>query len=94
MAAWIVGKITIGDEALWSRYLAGAAGTFRISGSEVVVRGSEPVALTSRADGDRVVVAHFADMSAKRRCHDLAAYLALVALRARAADVVLTAQSD
>jgi uncharacterized protein (DUF1330 family) len=94
MAAWIVGTITVRDEALWQRYLAGVAQTFRLHGGEVVFRGAEPVALAGRTHGDRVVVARFADLAALRRWHDSAQYQALVPLRDRAADVVLTAYRD
>jgi uncharacterized protein (DUF1330 family) len=94
VAAFIVGTITVRDEVLWRRYLAGVAETFRMYGGEVVFRGSEPVALAGRAHGERVVVARFADMAALRRWHESAEYQALVPLREAAADVVLTAYRD
>jgi uncharacterized protein (DUF1330 family) len=94
VAAFIVGTITIRDEALWQRYLAGVAETFRMYGGEVVFRGSAPVALAGRAHGERVVVARFADVAALRRWHDSAEYQSLVPLREAAADVVLTAYGD
>jgi uncharacterized protein (DUF1330 family) len=94
VAAFIVGTITVRDEALWQRYLAGVAETLRMYGGEAVFRGSAPVALAGRAHGERVVVARFADMAALRRWHESAEYQALVPLRDRAAEVVLTAYQD
>jgi len=94
MAAYIVGTITIRDEALWSRYVAGVAETFRPHGGELVFRAKGPVSLAGQAHGNRVVVARFSDMEALRRWHDSPEYQALIPLRDAAADVVLTAYRD
>lgn len=94
MAAWIVGTITVRDEALWVRYLDGVAETFRLYGGEVLLRARSPVSLAGSAHGERVVVARFADMAALRRWFDSAEYQALIPLRDAAAEVVLTAYGD
>ena len=94
MAACIVGTITVRDEALWARYLAGVAETFRRYGGEVLLRARSPVPLSGKAHGERVVVARFADMAALRRWFDSPEYQELIPLRDAAADVVLTAYED
>jgi len=94
VAAYIVGTITVRDEVLWKRYVAGVAETFTQYGGEAVFRGTTPVALAGHAHGDRVVVARFADLAALRRWHDSPEYQALVPLRDLAAEVVLTAYQD
>jgi len=94
VAAFIVGTITIRDEALWRQYVAGVAGTFERYGGEPVFRGASPLRLAGSSHGERVVVARFADLDALRRWHDSPEYQALVPLRDRAAEVVLTAYLD
>jgi uncharacterized protein (DUF1330 family) len=94
MPVWIVATITIHDEALWSRYVAGVAATFGPYGGELLLRAAKAVPLAGQAHGDRVVVARLADMDALRRWHDSAEYQALIALRDAAADVVLTDYQD
>jgi len=94
MSAFIVGTIAVRDPALWSRYVAGVAETFRLYGGELLFRATMPVTLAGRSHGDRVVVARFADMDALRRWFESPEYQALIPLRDSAADVVLTAYQD
>jgi len=94
MAAYLIGTIAVRDEALWARYLAGVAETFRRHDGEVMLRAAGPVPLAGRAHGERVVVARFESMAALRRWFDSTEYQALIALRDAAADVVLTAYDD
>jgi uncharacterized protein (DUF1330 family) len=94
MPAYIVGTITVRDEASWARYLAGVAETFRRYDGEVLLRAAGPVPLAGRVHGERVVVARFASMAGLRRWFDSPEYQALIALRDAAADVVLTAYED
>lgn len=94
MSAYIVGTITVRDEARWARYVEAVAGTFERFGGEVMLRAGAPVSLAGRAHGSRVVVARFADMAALRRWFDSAEYQSLIPLRDAAADVVLTAYVD
>jgi len=91
MSACIVGTITVRDEALWARYVAGVAETFRLYDGELVLRAGSALPLAGRAHGERVVVARFASMAALRRWFDSPEYQALIPLRDAAADVVLTA---
>lgn len=94
MAAYLIGTIAVCDEALWARYLAGVAETFRRHGGEVLLRAAGPVPLAGRAPGERVVVVRFESMASLRRWFDSTEYQALIALRDAAADVVLTAYED
>jgi uncharacterized protein (DUF1330 family) len=94
MSAYIVGAITVRDEASWARYLAGVAETFRRYDGEVLLRAAGPVPLAGRVHGERVVVARFASMAGLRRWFDSPEYQALIPLRDAAADVVLTAYED
>jgi uncharacterized protein (DUF1330 family) len=91
MPAYIVGTITIRDEALWARYVAGVAETFGRYDGELIFRAAAALPLSGRAHGERVVVARFASLAALRRWFDSPEYQALIPLRDAAADVVLTA---
>jgi uncharacterized protein (DUF1330 family) len=94
MAAYLVGHITVRDEALWQRYVGQVGATIAAGGGTLVLRGELAEALAGEAPGRRIVVARFADMAALRAWHDSPAYQALVPLRQAAADVLLAGYRD
>ncbi len=91
MAAYLVGQIRLRDPDLWKRYIAGVAESLAPFQAEVVFRGRRVRDLAGVQERKRVVVIRFADLDELNRWHDSDAYQALVPLRDRAADVLITA---
>lgn len=91
MPAHLVGIIRAANPDAWQRYVKQVGATFAPHEGKVLFRGAKPIELNGRAHGERIVVAEFPDLEALRRWHDSAEYRALIALRDRGADVVLTA---
>lgn len=91
MAAYLVGQVRLRDPELWKRYVAGVAESLAPYDAEVVFRGRRARDLAGEQTRKRVVVIRFTDMDELDRWHDSEAYQALVPLRDRAADVLITA---
>lgn len=98
MSTYCIGTITIKDHTAWAEYRAAVGATITAHGGRVLFRGVSPAsfggaapsAFSGTADNDAVVVLVFESADAARRWHDSAAYQALIPLRDRGADVVLT----
>jgi uncharacterized protein (DUF1330 family) len=91
MPAYLVGTIRVTDPEAWQGYVGQVGATFAPHGGKVSFRAKKVGELNGRAHGELIVVAEFPDLAALRRWHDSAEYQALIALRDRGADVVLTA---
>lgn len=91
MSAWLVGQVRVRDEARWERYVAGVAASLEPFAAEVTFRGRHARDLAGTQPRERVVVIRFSDLDELQRWHDSDAYQALVPLRDRAADVLITA---
>ena len=89
--AYLVGQIHVRDPALWEQYKAGVATSLAGFDAELVFRGSRARELAGAQPKELAVVIRFADLDELNRWHDSDAYQALVPLRDRAADVVITA---
>lgn len=94
MPAYIIGTITVRDPEAWKAYVAQVGATFGPFNGRVLFRAEKAAALSGTAHGERVVVAEFPDLDSLRRWHESPQYQALIALRNRGADVVLTAYTD
>lgn len=88
--AYVVGQITVKDEALWTEYRAKVPATLAGWNAEVVFRGHQGKALSGGCPLGDIVVIRFASLADADGWHGSAAYQALIALRTKAADVVLT----
>ena len=91
MPAYLVGQVRLRDPDLWRRYVAGVAESLAPYQAEVVFRGRRARDLAGEQTRKRVVVIRFEDLEELNRWHDSDAYQALVPLRDRAADVLITA---
>ena len=89
--AYLVGQIHVRDPTLWEQYKAGVAASLKGFDAEVVFRGSRARELAGTQPRELAVVIRFADLDELNRWHDSDTYQALVPLRDRAADVVITA---
>lgn len=94
MPAYIIGTITVRDPEAWKAYVEKVGATFDPFNGRVLFRGVKAAALSGTAHGERVVAAEFPDLDSLRRWHDSPQYQALIALRNRGADVVLTAYAE
>ncbi len=91
MAAYLVGHITVKDNDLWQQYVAGVQESLSPYAAKVVFRGQRSAVLAGQHDHDLVVVIEFADQATLNDWFLSAKYQALIPLRDRAADVVITA---
>ncbi len=91
MPAYLVGQVSVRDGELWRRYVAGVADSLAPYRAEVMFRGRRMRELAGEQPRESVVVIRFEDLEELNRWHDSDAYQALVPLRDRAADVLITA---
>jgi uncharacterized protein (DUF1330 family) len=88
--AYVVGQITVKNEALWAEYRSKVPGTLAPWNAELVFRGQQVRALSGECPHADIVVIRFASLADADGWHNSAAYQALIPLRQNAADVVLT----
>lgn len=93
--ALVVGRISIRDAEAWSAYRAQVPGSLEAFGGRILARAAEGILLGGSLAGTAaphpdVVVLQFPDAVQAQAWFDSPRYQALVPLRERAADVVLT----
>ena len=91
MAAYLVGQIHVRDPELWERYVAGVGASLEPFDAELVFRGRREAVLAGETHRELAVVIRFADLATLHAWHASPDYQRLVALRDRAADVVIVA---
>lgn len=89
--AYVVGQVTVKDQAKWAEYRGKVPETFGAWGGEPMFRGKQFAALAGDCPHADVVVLRFPNAEALKGWFDSSAYQALIPLRDAAADVVLTA---
>ncbi len=94
MAAYLIGHIRVKDEALWEEYVKGVAESLRPFETQVVFRGRRVLVLAGEHRCDRAVVIRFRDHGTLEKWFASASYQALIALRDRAADVVIATYEE
>ena len=87
--AYVVGHITVRNEARWAEYRSQVPATLAPWGAELVFRGQQAAALAGGNPHSDIVVIRFPDLAAVKAWHASAAYQALIALRQQAADIDL-----
>jgi uncharacterized protein (DUF1330 family) len=92
--AFVIGRIRVKDAALWTAYRQQVPQTLLAWQGRVLVRGQFAVDFSGEAGHTDTVVIGFPDEAAMRGWHDSPAYQALVPLRLRAAEVVLSGYLD
>ncbi len=90
MAAYLVGHIKVKDQTLWQDYVSGVQDSLAPFAAKVVFRGKLASVLAGKHERDLVVVIEFADLSTLDNWFSSETYQALIPLRDRAADVVIT----
>ena len=89
LSAFVIGHITVKDKSLWGEYRGQVPATLAQWGASLVFRGQRLAVLGGRHEHADTVVIRFPDRAAVEGWFASAAYLALIPLRERAADVVL-----
>jgi uncharacterized protein (DUF1330 family) len=89
MAAYLVGHITVKDNGLWRKYLAGVQESLSPFDAKVVFRGQLAGVLAGDHEHNLVVVIEFPDQSTLNSWYGSEKYQSLIPLRDTAADVVI-----
>jgi uncharacterized protein (DUF1330 family) len=89
-AAYVVGHITVKDEALWAQYRAAVPATLAPWAAELVFRGQRAAQLDGSSPHDDIVVIRFPDLAALESWFASPAYQALIPLRQQAAEIELS----
>jgi uncharacterized protein (DUF1330 family) len=90
MAAYLVGQITVKDDGLWQQYVAGVAESLAPFDSKIIFRGQLEKVLAGEQPHSLVVVIKFPDHATLDAWFTSEKYQALIPVRDRAADVVIT----
>ena len=88
--AYLVGQISVRDEALWRRYVEGVARSLEPFAAEVLFRGRCCAVLAGEQPREQVVVIRFRDRDTLQAWFESPAYQELIPLRDVAADVLIT----
>jgi uncharacterized protein (DUF1330 family) len=89
--AYIVGQVTVKDEAKWAEYRSRVPATLAPWGAELVFRAKQFAVFAGQSAHSDIVVIRFPDAAAANGWHSSPAYQALIPLRTQAADVLLLA---
>mgnify|MGYP001548361674 CR=1 FL=1 len=90
MSAYLIGQIRVKDAPLWQEYVAGVAESLAPFDANILFRGKSSAVLAGENERDLVVVIEFLDRASLDEWFYSAKYQSLIALRDRAADVVIT----
>jgi uncharacterized protein (DUF1330 family) len=90
MAAYLVGNISVKDVGLWQKYVAGVGESLAPFDSRIIFRGQLVRVLAGQQEHDLIVVIEFPDHATLDAWFDSEKYQALIPLRDKAADVVIT----
>jgi uncharacterized protein (DUF1330 family) len=90
MAAYLVGHITVKDDGLWQKYMAGVQESLAPFDCKIIFRGQLDRILAGQHDHNLVVVIEFPDQTTLDNWYDSEKYQSLIPLRDKAADVVIT----
>ena len=89
MTVYVIGNITIKDEAKWVEYRDQVPATLEPWDGEIVLRGNSAEVLDGEYRHTDTVVLRFPNMASAKQWHDSPAYQALVPLRRQSAEVDL-----
>ena len=90
MAAYLIGQINVKDNELWGQYVTGVQESLAPFAAKTIFRGELIAVLAGNQDKDLVVVLEFSDQSILNDWFHSESYQALIPLRDKAADVVIS----
>lgn len=94
MASYLVGHITVKDHDLWQKYVSGVKESLSTFDSKIIFRGKLVSVLAGTHEHDLAVVIEFPDSTTLAGWYNSAKYQALIPIRDRAADVVITTYAE
>ncbi len=94
MAAFIVGTGTIKDQAAFREYSAGVPATFAPFEAEVLTRGFKLRDMTGSGGKEMAMIVRFKDMETLTAWYESDDYQALIPLREKGLDLVITAYEE
>jgi uncharacterized protein (DUF1330 family) len=90
MAAYLVGHITVKNDGLWQKYMAGVKESLAPFDCKIIFRGQLDKILAGQHDHNLVVVIEYPDQTTLDNWYGSEKYQSLIPLRDKAADVVIT----
>ena len=90
MAAYLVGHITVKNDGLWQKYMAGVQESLAPFDCKIIFRGQLDRILAGQHDHNLVVVIEYPDQTTLDNWYGSEKYQSLIPLRDKAADVVIT----
>jgi len=90
MSSYLVGHITVKDDELWQKYVAGVHESLSPFEFRIIFRGKLVAILAGKHEHDLAVVIEFPDQSTLDKWFTSKKYQSLIPLRDRAANVVIT----
>jgi len=90
MAAYLVGHITVKNDGLWQKYMAGVKESLVPFDCKIIFRGQLDKILAGQHDHNLVVVIEYPDQTTLDNWYGSEKYQSLIPLRDKAADVVIT----
>lgn len=90
MSVYLIGQVTVNDHDLWQQYVAGVQESLAPFVATIVFRGKLSGVLAGKHEHDLVVVIEFSDQATLDNWFHSDKYQALIPLRDRAANVVIT----
>lgn len=90
MSAYLVGHISVKNDELWQKYVAGVKESLTPFESKIIFRGKLVSVLAGKHEHDLVVVIEFPDSSTLNNWFHSEKYQSLISIRDKAANVVIT----
>ena len=90
MSAYLIGQITVNDDDLWQQYVAGVQESLTPFAATIVFRGKRSAVLAGNNEHELVVIIEFSDQASLDNWFHSDKYQALIPLRDKAANVVIT----
>jgi uncharacterized protein (DUF1330 family) len=94
MADYLIGHISVKDQAQWATYVEGVRKSLLPFDAQVLFRGRRAAVLAGEHPYDLAVVIQFHDHDTLQKWFLSADYQALIPLRDRAADVVIVTYEE
>ncbi len=90
MAAYLIGQISVKNDALWQTYVAGVRESLSPFPSKIMFRGKRVAVLAGQHEHDLVVVIEFENHETLMEWFHSEKYQSLIPIRDQAADVVIS----
>ncbi|NQU65069.1 MAG: DUF1330 domain-containing protein [SAR324 cluster bacterium] len=90
MAAFLIGHVTVKDDALWQEYVAGVKESLVPFESKIIFRGRLESVLAGKHEHELVVIIEFDEHATLESWYTSEKYQSLIPLRDKATNVAIT----